>query len=131
GADAEAARAAAEVVLDEAVAHGYESLAEETSARWRHYWTTCPSVRLPNATLELLYYLGMYKLRGIAAPDGPAATLQGPWVEEYRLPPWSSDYHFNINVQECYWPAYAGNQVALLEPLFRMLQGWEPRLRAM
>jgi len=54
----------------------------------------------------------------------------GPWVEEYRLPPWSSDYHFNINVQECYWPAYAGNQLRSLEPLWELLHSWEPKLRA-
>jgi alpha-L-fucosidase 2 len=131
GEDRAAARAGAEAALADAIAEGYSSLAEATSDAWRGYWSQCPTVRLPDPTLELLYHLGMYKLRCIAAPDGPAATLQGPWVEEYRLPPWSSDYHFNINVQECYWPAYAGNQIALLTPLFTMLQSWEPRLRAM
>jgi len=55
--------------------------------------------------------------------------LQGPWVEEYRMPPWSSDYHFNINVQECYWPAYAGNQLQSLEPLWEMIRDWMPKLQ--
>src|SRR5437899_4253974 len=100
GDDSAAARAAADGVLAEAAGRGYSFLAKATADSWRHYWSTCPTLRLPDRTLELLYHLGMYKLRCIAAPDGPAATLQGPWVEEYRLPPWSSDYHFNINVQE-------------------------------
>jgi len=71
----------------------------------------------------------MYKLAGLSVPGGPAATLQGPWVEEHRLPPWSADYHFNINVQECYWPAYPGNHLETLEPLFEMIRSWEPQLR--
>jgi alpha-L-fucosidase 2 len=130
GSDSDAARTAAVEALAEAVERGYSLLAEESAAGWETYWSACPKVLLPDPALELLYHLGMYKLRCIAAPDGPAATLQGPWVEEHCLPPWSSDYHFNVNVQECYWPAYAGNQIELLEPLFRMLRGWEPRLRA-
>lgn len=45
------------------------------------------------------------------------------------MPPWSSDYHFNINVQECYWPAFAGNYLPAMEPLVRMLDEWKPVLR--
>ncbi len=32
------------------------------------------------------------------------ANLQGLW-NEYILPPWSSNYTTNINVEENYWPA--------------------------
>ena len=85
---------------------------------------------MPDATLQEAYDLGMTKLAGIASPGAPPATLQGPWVEEHRMPPWSADYHFNINVQECYWPAYAGNHLELLPPLFQMLASWQPHLRA-
>src|SRR5690606_13361523 len=63
------------------------------------------------------------------APQGVAATLQGPWIEEYQLPPWSSDYYFNINVQMCYWPAYAGNRLSHLRPLFDLIWSWRDRMR--
>lgn len=36
---------------------------------------------------------------------------------EYRLHSWQCDYHFNVNVQECYWPALPGNRTALLGPV--------------
>jgi alpha-L-fucosidase 2 len=125
----EAAVGEARRVLDEAAAGDYETHARDVAGWWRGYWQQCASIELPSPTLTMLYRLGMYKLAGLSVPGSPAATLQGPWVEEYRLPPWSSDYHFNINVQECHWPAYSGNQLGALEPLFAMLRAWEPRLR--
>lgn len=137
GSTAEAAIAAARATLAEPIdvassATGLTSDAtvRETRAWWERFWAQAASLSLPDPELELLYYLGLYKLGCISVPGRPAATLQGPWVEENRLPPWSSDYHFNINVQECYWPAYAGNHLETLQPLFTMLDGWKPRLKA-
>ncbi|MHB1296269.1 MAG: glycosyl hydrolase family 95 catalytic domain-containing protein [Anaerolineae bacterium] len=126
--DAEA-RALAQGRVSDAAQQGYEALAGEEAAWWGHYWSECAHVSLPDAGLQETYELGMYKLAGLSMPGTPAATLQGPWVEEYRIPPWSSDYHFNINVQECYWPAYGGNQVRSLEPLWELVQSWLPILR--
>ncbi len=47
----------------------------------------------------------------------------------YQLPPWSNDYHFNINIQEIYWPAFSANRLDHLTPLWRMIRGWFPRMR--
>jgi len=129
GHDAAEGRQNARQVLQDAEHEGYEALAEAQAGWWRHYWHTCPRLTVPDATLQEAYDLGMAKLAGIAAPGAPAATLQGPWVEEYRLPPWQCDYHFNVNVQECYWPALPGNQTGLLGPLFDLIASWEPRMR--
>jgi len=65
----------------------------------------------------------------MADADALPAGLQGPWIEEYRMPPWAGDYHFNVNVQECYWPACGGNHPELLRPLFEMVWSWLPRLQ--
>ena len=62
-------------------------------------------------------------------PAGAPCPLQGPWYEDYQCPPWGGDYHFNINVQECYWPAYGGNALERLRPIFDLIFSWEPRLR--
>jgi alpha-L-fucosidase 2 len=129
GADRDEARRNAQAELDWALEQGYEALAESEAAWWRRYWRQSPWVTVPDATLQEAYALGMTKLAGIAAPGAPAVTLQGPWVEEYRLPPWQCDYHLNINVQECYWPAYPGNHLEMLGPLFDLIASWEPRLR--
>jgi len=123
------ARSAASAELTWAVNQGYDALADGEAAWWRQYWRQTPYVQVPDATIQEAYTLAMYKLAGIAAPGAPAASLQGPWVEEFRMPPWSSDYHFNINVQECYWPAYAGNHLETLAPLFDMIEEWTPVLR--
>jgi alpha-L-fucosidase 2 len=115
--------------LEAARGEGYTPATLRTFTAWRKWWEQAAAIDVPDPTLELLYYLGMYKLGGLSVPGSPAATLQGPWVEEHRLPPWSSDYHFNINVQECYWPCFGGNHLEALQPLVRMLKEWEPKLR--
>lgn len=126
----DAARAAALDQLEWAAAQGYAALAAAEADWWRGYWAQCAAVSVPDEGAQMAYDLAMYKLAGLSMPGTPAATLQGPWVEEYRIPPWSADYHFNINVQECCWPAYGGNQLASLEPLWEMIRSWEPAMRA-
>ena len=125
-----AARRDALSMLEQARSEGFTPVSARTYSWWGRWWTQGAEVRLDDPHAERLYYLGMYKLAGLSVPGSPAATLQGPWVEDHRLPPWSGDYHFNINVQECYWPAFSGNHLECLEPLSRMLREWEPTLRA-
>lgn len=96
---------------------------------WASYWARVPTIEVPDKLYEFLLNYGLYKFAGFTRPNGVAATLQGPWVEDYQMPPWSSDYHFNINVQMCYWPAYRAGLHEHLLPLFRMIEGWLPILR--
>lgn len=100
------------------------------TAWWREYWRDVPRVDLPDAELQRVWDYGLYKQGGMTTPSGIAATLQGPWMEEYQIPPWSNDYHFNINVQMIHWPALATNRCAHLEPMWAMIRGWLPDLRA-
>ncbi|MDB5084447.1 MAG: hypothetical protein JWN30_1333 [Bacilli bacterium] len=106
----------------------YASVVEETKKAWQRLWDKTADISLPDQELVTMYYLGIYKMLGNSMPGGIAPTLQGPWVEEYQLPAWKSDYHFNINVQECLWPAYAANHLEALKPLFDMLDRWKPLL---
>ncbi|HOJ40870.1 MAG TPA: hypothetical protein PK644_10460, partial [bacterium] len=106
-----------------------EALCKENKRWWSNYWESLPKVSLPNERLQFLYRYGLYKFAGLTNPAGVPATLQGPWIEEYQMPPWSSDYHFNINVQMCYWPAYQANRLQHLLPLFRMVWSWREQLR--
>jgi alpha-L-fucosidase 2 len=46
------------------------------------------------------------------------ANLQGIWADTVQ-PPWSSDYHANINLQMIYWPAETANLPECFEPLDR------------
>ena len=58
-----------------------------------------------NPDLEELYFqYGRYLLISCSRTKAVPANLQGLW-NEYILPPWSSNYTTNINVEENYWPA--------------------------
>ena len=129
GKDNAEARRHASARLDAASREGFAGVTRRAGKWWKAYWKTVPTVEIPNERLAFLYDYGMYKLAGLTNPSGVPATLQGPWVEEYQMPPWACDYHFNINVQMCYWPAYHGNRLENLEPLFRMIGQWTERLR--
>lgn len=130
GEDGAGARRAAVDLIDRAAAGGLAHLRAQNRAWWARYWAAVPRVEIPNPRLDFLYHYGMFKFAGLTSPDGGVpAGLQGGWIEEYQMPPWSGDYHFNINVQMCYWPAYRGNRLSHLRPLFDMIQSWLPRLR--
>ena len=58
-----------------------------------------------NPELEVLYFqFGRYLLISSSRTPGVPANLQGLWNEKI-LPPWSSNYTVNINLEENYWPA--------------------------
>ncbi|MDP7400097.1 MAG: hypothetical protein QF541_24750, partial [Lentisphaeria bacterium] len=100
---------------------------ESTKRWWNGYWQQIPQIDLPSKEAEEVYYYGLFKLVGMSK-EYPA-VLQGPWVEEYQMPDCSNDFHFNVNIQMCYWPAYGANAPELLQALFDRLKQWEPRLR--
>lgn len=129
GSDEKHARDAASATAHRTMKQGADSLARSNRTWWARYWRDVPELAIPNERLAYLYRYGMYKFAGFTNPAGVPATLQGPWIEEYRMPPWSSDYHFNINVQMCYQPAYHGNRLEHLLPLFELIFSWEPELR--
>lgn len=105
-------------------------LATESATWWRAYWDEMPTLSLPDPVLQEAWAYGAFKQAGLTAPCDVAATLQGPWMEEYQIPPWSNDYHFNINVEMIYWPALATGRWSHFEPLWRMIHRWMPELRA-
>jgi alpha-L-fucosidase 2 len=98
---------------------------------WAEYWQRVPNLILPDAPLQELFDFGLYRQAGLIRRHAPAATLQGPWMEDTRIPPWSNDYHFNINVQMVYGAALATNQAEEMMPLWDMLKRWLPQLQAM
>lgn len=51
---------------------------------------------------ELYFQYGRYLLISCSRTPGVPANLQGLW-NEYLLPPWSSNYTTNINLEENYW----------------------------
>ena len=107
----------------------YDDVASESVEQWRSFWKEGARVSVPDKAIQEMFDYGMYRFGAMTDPDGVAAGLQGPWLEDDALVPWNGDYHFNINVQECYSPAYRGGHFANLMPLFRMVLSWRPRMR--
>lgn len=120
----------AESLLEPAVGKGYGKFASKAEKWWKRYNRNIPSVSIPNKTIMRHYNLGMHKFGAMTNPAGIAAGLQGPWIEDFQLPPWSADYHFNINVQMCYWPGYRGNCLEHFMPLWSLLNSWRERLQS-
>ncbi|KXB06792.1 hypothetical protein AKJ51_02895, partial [candidate division MSBL1 archaeon SCGC-AAA382A20] len=115
-------------LVDKSSQKGFSKIASETVGWYENYWEKVPEIEIPDKEISQLYHMGMYRLGGLCSPKAPPATLQGPWVEDHRMPPWGSDYHFNINVQECYWPVFGGNIPEFILPFFEMIESWKPIL---
>ena len=96
---------------------------------YEDYRKRLPVVTLPDPALQRAWDYGLFKQAGMTSPQAPPATLQGPWMAETAIPPWSNDYHFNINLQMIYWPCLPTNQAEHLQPVWKMLLGWLPELR--
>jgi alpha-L-fucosidase 2 len=96
---------------------------------WDNYWKDVPNINLPNPLLQEIVNYGLYK-QAIATPEhGIACSLQGPFNEEYQLPPWSNDYHYNINIEMIYLPTLATNQADHLKPVWDMILKMMPALK--
>ena len=69
---------------------------------------------------ELLFQYGRYLLIASSREGDLAANLQGTWNQSMR-PPWSSDYHTNINLQMNYMAAEAVNLQECTLPLYALM----------
>lgn len=74
-----------------------------------------------NPDLEELYFqYGRYLLISSSRTQEVPANLQGLWNEQL-LPPWSSNYTSNINVEENYWAAETTNLSEMHGPLLSFI----------
>ncbi|GEO04144.1 alpha/beta hydrolase [Adhaeribacter aerolatus] len=78
--------------------------------------------------LQLYYQFGRYLLISSSRPGGLPANLQGIWADGLT-PPWSADYHININIQMNYWPAELTNLSELHLPFLKFLEALGPDAR--
>lgn len=75
-----------------------------------------------NPELEALYFqYGRYLLISSSRTMEVPANLQGLWNEKL-LPPWSSNYTSNINLEENYWPAETANLGEMHMPMLTFLR---------
>ncbi len=108
----------------------WQQISSANQRYWQQFWAERPVLEVDNERLQELYEGGLFRFQGLTASDGVAAGLQGPWIEDNGLPPWSGDYHFNINIQMCYWPAYRSGLLENLRPMFDLVWSWREKLRS-
>jgi len=133
------ATALGESRTDEPTPPAIERLACDRSARlaeaeawWARFWAEAPRIDLPDPVLERMYRYGLFRLAGATMPTASnpiPAGLQGPFMEEVKLPAWSNDYHFNINVQMIHWPLLHAGLTDHLHPMWTMLRRWMETMR--
>ncbi|WP_422769858.1 glycosyl hydrolase family 95 catalytic domain-containing protein [Plantactinospora sp. WMMC1484] len=76
--------------------------------------------------LEALFFCyGRYLLIASSRAGSLPANLQGVWNNSTN-PPWSADYHVNINLQMNYWPAETTNLAETTAPLFDYVDAMVP-----
>jgi alpha-L-fucosidase 2 len=78
--------------------------------------------------IELYYQFGRYLLISSSRPGDLPANLQGIWADGLN-PPWSADYHININIQMNYWPAEITNLGELQLPFVDFIDSMRPNAR--
>ena len=82
------------------------------------FYTDC---KQQNPDLEELYFqFGRYLLISSSRTSGVPANLQGLWNESV-LPPWSSNYTVNINLEENYWASGTTNLIEMQYPLIEFI----------
>ena len=78
--------------------------------------------------IELYYQFGRYLLISSSRPGDLPANLQGIWADGLN-PPWSADYHININIQMNYWPSEITNLGELQMPFVDFIDAMRPSAR--
>jgi alpha-L-fucosidase 2 len=78
--------------------------------------------------IELYYQFGRYLLISSSRPGDLPSNLQGIWADGLN-PPWSADYHININIQMNYWPSEITNLSELQLPFADFIDAMRPSAR--
>jgi hypothetical protein len=77
--------------------------------------------------VEMVYYQwGRYLLISSSREGGLPANLQGIWADGLS-PPWSADYHTNVNLNMNYWLAQPTNLAECHTPVTEFYRSLEPR----
>ena len=114
-----APRAQATAILDAARAAGGAELERTHQSWWHDFWSRS-GVQYGDADIAQLWYMGLYALACSTRPHTSPPHLQGIW-NHYDVPPWHTDYHFNMNVQQSHWAACTSNHPELQAALVRCL----------
>ncbi|MFW6059936.1 MAG: glycosyl hydrolase family 95 catalytic domain-containing protein [Phycisphaeraceae bacterium] len=90
---------------------GFERMIAPHARWWARFWARS-AVRVDDEAIERHYYLARYFYGSASRRGAPPMALQGVWTaDEGMLPPWSGDYHHDLNTQMSYWPYLTANHL--------------------
>ena len=90
----------------------YAEQFEEHAKDWRKFWRKTAALKIPDDTLEKVWYRNSYLLNSCSRKGGYPMPLQGVWTAaDGGLPPWKGDYHHDLNTQMSYQSYMKANQL--------------------
>ena len=101
GEDTDAAKAACDRALDEAIRTGRDALYAEHCRDWESFWNIS-HIGLADAYLENLYYLYLYYMNSESRGAYPPHFTSGVWGWYHDYLPWV--FYFHYNMQHLYAP---------------------------
>lgn len=111
-----------------AAGQGYAALHVRHAKTWGDFWPrsrfTCPTA----PQVEKAWYVSNYLAGATMRPGRLSPGLQGMWCKE-NFPPWSADFHGNINIQAIYQGILGSNHMELLEPYAALYRRMRPQCR--
>lgn len=127
-AGAEDVAVAAARLLEAAAAIAPDELREPHREWWAAFWDKS-EITYENEDIARFWCFGVYALAASSRPGKSPPHLQGIW-NQYDVPPWHADFHFNTNLQECHWIACPSNHPELQDALVRALtRDWRRQFR--
>lgn len=79
---------------------------------WKKFWRKTAAIKIPDSTLERVWYRNSYLLNSCSRRGGYPMPLQGVWTAaDGGLPPWKGDYHHDLNTQMSYQSYMKANQL--------------------
>jgi hypothetical protein len=91
--------------------------------QWGRAWVSCAEDKVERA-----WYVSNYLAGSTLRPDKVSPGLQGMWIKE-NAPPWSADFHGNVNIQAVYQGIMGSNRMDLFEPYVRLYHAMLPQCR--
>jgi alpha-L-fucosidase 2 len=89
----------------------FKTLLKSHQKWWRAWWGKS-ALSLPDDLIQTHWERERYKYGACTGRGLVPISLQSVWTADNgRLPPWSGDFHHDLNTQLSYWPAYAANHM--------------------
>lgn len=108
--------------LEKVLAAGPAAIEQEHRRWWHAFWKKS-WIEIDDKVIERLWHINLYHLAstngyGQKKTNLDAAGLMGLFMGDGRTR-WGNGWFSDVNIEEAYWPCYAGNHPELAEPFIQ------------